>query len=32
VLELQGANQFVPAAPEDFDAIEKVARDIGLLK
>jgi phosphonate transport system substrate-binding protein len=32
VLELQGANKFVPAAPEDFDAIEKVARDIGLLK
>jgi phosphonate transport system substrate-binding protein len=32
VLELQGAKKFVPAAPEDFDAIEKVARDIGLLK
>ena len=32
VLDLQGAKKFVPAAPSDFDAIEKVARGVGLLK
>ncbi len=32
VLNLQGAEKFVEAAVEDFDAIEKVARDSGLLK
>ena len=32
VLALQGATKFVPAAPADFDAIEKVARGVGLLK
>jgi phosphonate transport system substrate-binding protein len=32
VLELQGANKFVPAQPSDFDTIEKVARGVGLLK
>lgn len=32
VLELQGAKKFVPASPADFDTLEKVARDVGLLK
>jgi len=32
VLELQGAKKFVPAAPEDFAVLEKVARDTKLLK
>lgn len=32
VMDLQGANKFVPAANADFDAIEKVARETGLLK
>ncbi|MBT6175647.1 MAG: putative selenate ABC transporter substrate-binding protein [Deltaproteobacteria bacterium] len=32
VLALQGAAKFVPAAPSDFDAIESVARETGLLK
>ncbi len=32
VLKLQGAEKFVDATVEDFDAIEKVARDSGLLK
>jgi len=31
VLELQGAKKFVPAAPADFDLLEKVARGVGLL-
>jgi phosphonate transport system substrate-binding protein len=32
VLELQGARKFVAAAPTDFDAIEEVARSVGMLK
>ena len=32
VLALQGAKKFVGAAPQDFDAIESVARETGLLK
>ena len=32
VLALQGAAKFVAAAPSDFDAIESVARETGLLK
>jgi phosphonate transport system substrate-binding protein len=32
VLALQGARKFVPAAPADFDTLEKVARGVGLLK
>jgi phosphonate transport system substrate-binding protein len=32
VLDLQGANTFVGAAPADFDAIESVAKSTGLLK
>ncbi len=32
VLQLQGATKFVPASPSDFDTIEKIARDVGLLK
>jgi phosphonate transport system substrate-binding protein len=32
VLNLQGAQKFVPAAPSDFDAIEKVGRLTGLIK
>ena len=32
VLALQGAQKFVPGTPADFDAIEKVARETGLLK
>ncbi len=32
VLDLQGARTFVPGAPEDFDAIEGVAKSTGLLK
>jgi phosphonate transport system substrate-binding protein len=32
VLELQGAKKFVPAAPADFDQLEKVARGVDLLK
>jgi phosphonate transport system substrate-binding protein len=32
VLEIQGAQKFVRANPEDFDTIEKVARSTGLLK
>ena len=32
VLALQGAAKFVTAAPSDFDAIESVARETGLLK
>lgn len=32
VLELQGAKKFVKASPKDFDDIEKVGRQTGLLK
>ncbi len=32
VLDLQGARKFVPASKTDFDAIEKVALKLGLLK
>lgn len=32
VLKLQGATKFVPAQPSDFDRIEEVARNVGLLK
>jgi phosphonate transport system substrate-binding protein len=32
VLDLQGAKVFVAASQADFDSIEKVARDTGLLK
>ena len=32
VLTLQGARKFVAAAPADFDAIEAVARSVGMLK
>ena len=32
VLELQGAKKFVPAVPADFDTLEQVARDVGLVK
>ncbi|RMH39952.1 MAG: putative selenate ABC transporter substrate-binding protein [Deltaproteobacteria bacterium] len=32
VLERMGATKYVPASPSDFDAIEQVAKSIGLLK
>jgi phosphonate transport system substrate-binding protein len=32
ILQLQDAKKFVAATTEDFDAVEKVARDTGLLK
>lgn len=32
VLALQDAERFVPAKPDDFDAVEKVARSTGLLQ
>jgi phosphonate transport system substrate-binding protein len=32
VLELQGAKKFVPAVPADYDTLEQVARNVGLVK